>query len=114
MDSAKLILTETVPPPSQLQNLGKIDGIPEEKKEQLAKDFESVLIHKLLDQMKDTIGEWGLEEDGTSKQMKGIFWLYLAGDIANNGGFGMWKDIYQFLTDLDRTDTAGESLDNNL
>ena len=97
MDSVKLILTEAVSPPVPLAYLNKIDGVSEEKKKQIAKDFESVLINKLLDQMKNTIGDWGFEKDGVSKQVQGIFWLYLARDIANNGGFGMWKDIYQFL-----------------
>jgi len=91
MDSTKLILTGAVPP-----------------------DFESVLINKLLDEMKNTIGDWGFDKDETSKQVQGIFWLYLARDIANNGGFGMWKDIYQFLTNPDQANTTIESLDRNI
>lgn len=128
MDSAKLILTEPVLPPVPLEHSslyfsGKqiskcepsnIDGVPESKKKQTAKDFESLLLNKLLDAMKTTIGDWGFEKDGTSKQVQGIFWLYLARDIANNGGFGMWKDIYQFLTDSDNTNTGMVSLDNNI
>jgi len=69
-----------------------------ESREQVAKDFESVLINKLLDEMKNTIGDWGFEKDGICKQAQGIFWLYLAQDIANQGGLGLWKDIYEFLT----------------
>ena len=103
MDSVKLILTQPVSPPSPLEDLTKIDGISEDRKKQIAKDFESILINKLLDQMKNTIGDWGFEKDGVYRQVQGIFWLHLAQDIANNGGFGMWKDIYQFLTDSDQT-----------
>jgi len=128
MDSAKSILTQTVLPPNLLENLsgtafckeiakwqrGKIDGVSEEQKKQIAKDFESVLIGKLLDEMKNTIGDWGFEKDGACKQVQGIFWLYLARDIANNGGFGLWKDIYQALTNCDRTDRTTESLDKNI
>ena len=128
MDSTKLILTGAVPPPSLLEDLsgnlfykkiakwepGKIDGVSEEGKKQIAKDFESVLIGKLLDEMKNTIGDWGFDKDETSKQVQGIFWLYLARDIANNGGFGMWKDIYQFLTNPDQANTTIESLDRNI
>ena len=114
MDSTKLILTETVSPPIPMGQLNKIDGVPEERRKQFAKDFESVFIDKLLGEMKNTIGDWGFEKDGTSKQVQGIFWLYLARDIADNGGFGLWKDINQFLTDLEHKHTATESLDKNV
>ncbi len=50
MDGAKLILTEPAPPPALLEHLDKsrLNSISEEKKEQVAKDFESVILHKLL------------------------------------------------------------------
>ena len=113
MDSAKLILTEPVSPPALLEHLNKseFNNIPEEKKEQIAKDFESVLLNKMLDQMKNTIGNWGFEKDGPSNQVQGIFWLYLARDIANNGGIGLWKDIHQYLTNADQSNTTGKPLD---
>jgi Rod binding domain-containing protein len=113
MDSAKLLLTEPVSPPVPLEHLQKsgLKNISEEKRKQIAKDFESVLINKMLDEMKNTIGDWGFEKDGPSDQVQGIFWLYLARDIANNGGMGLWKDIHQFLTNTDRPNTAGKSLD---
>ena len=114
MDSTKLILTEIVPPPVALKHLNKIDGAQEEKKKQVAKDFESVFIHKLLEEMKNTIGDWGFEKDGTSKQVQSIFWLYLARDIANSDGFGLWKDVYQFLSDSEHKSTATGLLDKNV
>jgi len=106
MDIGKLILTGAVSPPAPLENLTKIDGVSDEKKKQIAKDFESVLINKLLDEMKNSIGEWGFEKDGACKQIQGIFSTYLSRQIANNGGFGLWKDIYQFLTDLGQAKTT--------
>ncbi len=111
MDSVKLILTEPVSPPTLLEQLDKsrLNSISEEKKEQAAKDFESVLLNKLLDEMKNSIVEWGIEKDATSKQIQGIFWLYLARDIANNGGLGLWKDIYQLLTNAEHANTAQKS-----
>ncbi len=72
--------------------------ITEQKKEQIAKDFESILVSKLFDEVKNSMGQWGFDQDGTSEQIQGMFWLYLARDIANNGGFGLWKDVYQFMT----------------
>lgn len=67
------------------------------KQEQFAKDFESVFMERLLDEMKNTIGDWGFEQDGTSQQVHGLFWMQLARDMANQGGLGMWKEIYQSL-----------------
>jgi len=111
MDSVKLILTEPVSPPALLEQLdiSRLNSISEEKKKQAAKDFESVLLNKLLDEMKDSIVDWGSEKDGASEQIQGIFWLYLARDIANNGGLGLWKDIYQFLTNGEHANTAQKS-----
>ena len=108
MDSVKLILTEPVSPPAMLEYLDKsrLDSISEEKKKQVAKDFESVLLTKLLDEMKNSIVDWGLEKDAASKQIQGIFWLYLARDVANNGGLGLWKDIYQFLSNAEQANTV--------
>ena len=113
MDSAKLILTEPATPPTKLEHLDKsrFHDATEEKKKQIAKDFESVLLNKLFDQMSKSVGNWGLGKDGDSEQIQGIFWLYLARDIANNGGMGLWKDIYNSLTDPNRINTAGKSLD---
>ncbi len=100
-------------PLNQLDQLNQ-DGITEQEKEQIAKDFESLLVNKLLDEMKNTIGDWGLEKDGVSSQLQGIFWMYLARDIADNGGLGMWKEIYKSLPNNGPVDSAGNSVDKHL
>jgi Rod binding domain-containing protein len=116
MDSPKLILTEQLSPPVSLKQLDKLnpEGISEQGKVQIAKDFESLLINKLLDEMKNTIGDWGFEKDGASTQIQGIFWFYLAQDISNNGGFGFWKDIYQTMMKNDQANPAGNMMDKQL
>lgn len=86
----------------------------DEEKKQLAKDFESVLLTKLFDQVKESVGGWGFEEDGASEQTQGLFWFYLAQDVADKGGFGMWQDIYQSFKDMEGADAAGETLDGEL
>ncbi|OHB57856.1 MAG: hypothetical protein A2173_07190 [Planctomycetes bacterium RBG_13_44_8b] len=127
MDGTELILTNPVSLPSPLVNLdisrqypqtaisepGKIDELSQEKKKQIAKDFESVLIHKLLEEMKNTIDGWGFGEDEASKQVQGIFWLNLAQDIADKGGLGFWKDIYEFLIQAEHKNTKTESLNES-
>ncbi len=114
MDSAGLILTEAVSQPIAPEKIAKTDAASEAKKKQAARDFESVFIAKLLDEMKNTIGEWGLEKDAASRQLEGIFWLYLARDLADNGGLGMAKDIYRFLTDSENNSPPTELLDESL
>jgi Rod binding domain-containing protein len=116
MDSAKLILTKPVLPPAPLENCraSELKNVSEEKRKQIAKDFESVLINKMLDEMKNSIGSWGFEKDGPSEQIQGIFWMYLARDIGDNGGLGLWKDIYQFMTKADNSNKVGKSLDGQI
>ena len=125
MDQTSLILTQPVLPPLPLDNINrtsevvngrsdKIDGVSEDNKKQAAKDFESVLLSRVLDEMKNTVGDWGFDEDGPCQQVQGIFWLYLARDMANSGGFGLWKDIYQFLTNTDQANTATNSVDRQI
>ena len=128
MDSSRLMLTEPVLPPTPLDNstvvsvceknsiceISGIKGCSQERKEQIAKDFESVLLHKLLEETKNTIGDWGFDTDGVSQQVWGVFWLYLAQDIANKGGFGLWKDIYEFLTQAEGPREVGTPEHTNL
>jgi len=114
MDSANMILIGAVSPPIPLKKMEEMDGACEARKKQLAKDFESVFITKLLDEIKNTIGDWGDDKDGAARQIDGLFWLHLARDIADKGGFGMWKDIYQFLTESEYKNTATELLDESV
>lgn len=122
MDGADLILTMPVMSPDLLGKVGsgEITGATgaksadAKKTEQMAKDFESVLVTKLLDEMKETIGKWGFEEEAGASQVKGLFWLYLARDVADKGGLGLWKDLNRFFTDLQNKDTQAKSLDEKL
>jgi Rod binding domain-containing protein len=102
MDGTNLILTKPISPPSPLESLENIKSASEEMKQQAAKDFESVLLNKLLAEMKNTIGDWGLETDAASEQIHSIFWTFLGQELANNGGMGLWKDIYQSLNELEQ------------
>jgi Rod binding domain-containing protein len=110
MDQIDLTLTNSVLPDSTK----KTDNLLDAQKEQFAKDFESVFIEKLLDEMKNTIGDWGFEQDGASKQVQGLFWMNLARDVSKNGGMGMWKDIYQSLDQTETKANDTQLLDNQL
>lgn len=87
----------------------------EEQKKRIARDFESVLLSKLFDQVQESTGDWGLEEEDTAgQQVKGLFWMYLAREAADQGGLGLWKDIYQYFTRLGDAGNAGAALDEEL
>jgi Rod binding domain-containing protein len=78
---------------SRLGGGGEID-FDDERRKKVAKDFESVFLHELLKKMEDTIPDSGMGGEMT-KQTKGMYWFYMAQDIADKGGFGLWKDIYE-------------------
>jgi hypothetical protein len=86
----------------------------DQKKQQIAKDFESVLLTRLFDEVQKTIGTVDTEEDGTGQQVQGLFWLYLARDAADKGGVGLWKDIYQQLQQMDGTPNPADVLNEEL
>ena len=65
---------------------------------QAAKDFESVLLNKLMEAMQRTIPESGLLGNGITKQVQGLFWYYLSQEVADAGGTGLWRDIYRDIT----------------
>jgi Rod binding domain-containing protein len=67
------------------------------RSEQAAKDFESVLLHRLLGEMKRTIPDSGLLSSATTRQMQDLFWMYLAQHLADNGGLGLWKQLHRQL-----------------
>ena len=66
-----------------------------------AKDFESVLLQRMLGEMRRTIPESGLLSNGISKQLEDIFWLYLAREMADKGGIGLWKELYKKFGQLE-------------
>jgi Rod binding domain-containing protein len=63
------------------------------KSEQAAKDFEAVLLHKMLQSMANTVPDSPLLDEGAGKQVQDMFWYHLSQDLANKGGLGLWKQI---------------------
>jgi Rod binding domain-containing protein len=116
MDGANLINPSFLLPPdaSCITQNAKLVSQDDKKIQQSAKDFESVLLNKVLDEMKNSIGQWTDEEDVASGQVKGLFWLFLGRDLADKGGLGLWKDISEFFTDMQKKQTQPQSLDESL
>ena len=103
MDISELLMNQGVAgvEVGKVANLGGLGGgadinVEDERLKKAAKDFESVFIHELLKRMEDTIPDSGME-DQSSKQIKGMYWSYMAEAIADRGGFGLWKNIYNSM-----------------
>ena len=111
MDPVNLIFTDPALMPSPVQKLSGDELRTTEAKEQFAKDFESIFINKLLDVMQNSIGDWGFEKDGASEQITSLFSTYLARHAADNGGLGLWKEIYSFLNEADNAKPKTDSLE---
>ena len=84
------------------------------KKQQLAKDFEAVLLTRLFSEVRASIGDSGFDEDAGSDQIHGMFWSCLAQDVADKGGFGLWQDLYRHFQELEGTEPTGELIDKEL
>jgi Rod binding domain-containing protein len=85
----------------------------EERKKKVAKDFEGVLLNKIMEEMKNSVPESGLLEDETSDQMQSLFWMYLSQDVADKGGFGLWKQIYKTMNDAQGQGISLKTTDKN-
>jgi hypothetical protein len=124
MDSSDLILNTSAISPGTLdaasgaglaaKAAANVKSSDEKKTEKVAKDFESVLLTKVLDEMKNTIGNGLGEEEVGSEQIKGLFWLCLARDMSDKGGLGLWKDLNRFFKDMQNTDSPATLLDKKL
>jgi Rod binding domain-containing protein len=87
------------------------EKLNEDKREKLAKDFESVFIYRLLMEMNNATGEWGMEEDQTSEQVQSLFSLCLSDHISKNGGVGLWKDIKKTLDEAADKDSGLKAME---
>ena len=83
---------ETLGTAASLQRMAQADADPA-KAEKVAKDFEAILLHRLMEEMRRTIPKSELLETAVSSQMDGLFWFYLAQEVAEKGGIGLWKDL---------------------
>ncbi len=98
MDSVTLPpIHEPVKPAAVSQASRDNESFLEHRKIEAAKGFESLLIGKLVESMKETVDESGLLEDEGSEQVQSMFWMHLSTVLSEQGGTGLWKDIYKSL-----------------
>jgi Rod binding domain-containing protein len=86
------------PKPTDLMGATHVTRRDDPQLAQAAKDFESVLLGKMMEEMHNTVQDSGLLEDSGSSQIQGMFWNFLAKDVADKGGVGLWKDLYDQWT----------------
>jgi len=89
-------------------------GSSDDAKKKFAMDFETIFISRLLEEMKNTIGDWGEEKDGASQQIDGLFNMFLANGLGEQGGFGLWKDIYNSLVEMEEKGRTTELVDKKI
>jgi Rod binding domain-containing protein len=81
--------------------MGAADKMPQaHTARQVAHDFEAVLLQRLFEEMRRTIPDSGLLDSGISDQVQGMFWLYLAQDVAAKGGIGLWQEMERQIQHL--------------
>lgn len=123
MDGMESIALPLAVPPAALRQVASAASDPieamdadairrasDEEKKQLAKDFESVLLSKLFEEVKNSIEDSGFDDDVAADQVHGMFWSYLAQDVANKGGFGLWQDLYQQFQAMEGADAGDGSV----
>ena len=86
--------------------------LEDEKRKEVARNFEGIFLHQILNKMKDTIPESDLE-DSSSKQIKGMYWSFMSDALAEQGGFGLWEKIYETMPGA-KSLTAGNGAANGL
>ena len=90
------------------------NSVEDESKKKIARDFEGVLLNKVMEEMRNSVPESGLLEDESSKQTQSLFWMYLSQDVANKGGLGLWKQIYEQMNGMPGQKAAPEIMDSTL
>jgi len=113
MDATNMILDMPVSKPELFGKLDPVASSVDGKKMEFAKQFESIMMHRVLESMKNSIGEWGFEVDGAARQTFDMFWFHLGEEIGNQGGLGLSKQIYESLCPTDEP-AAPEQLDQSL
>ncbi|MBN1554472.1 MAG: rod-binding protein [Phycisphaerae bacterium] len=78
-----------------------------EELKKVARDFEGVFLEKLLQEMQNTIPDSGMFSGAGMKQIKSMFWSFLADQVAQNGGIGLAQSLYRDLCVSAGVDPAG-------
>lgn len=71
-----------------------------------ARQFETIFLHQILKQMKDSVDYASLdEEDESGEQIQSMYWSFMADSVGQQGGLGFWKAVYEDLASAEGIDT---------
>ena len=85
----------------------------QEKLKKVARDFESVFVHQVMSVMKDTVPADDEQEDSSSEQIQGMYWSFMAQAVGDEGGIGMWKDLYSMMSRQQKAGSIEPETDDN-
>jgi len=81
----------------------------------VARQFETVFLHEIVKQMKETVDYTSLdEEDGTGEQIQSMYWSFMTDTMGQQGGVGYWKEIYEKIAGDQGIDTRRFPADVNM
>ena len=100
--------------PDKLPYTDGIENATDAKKKHIAKEFESLLLGRILEQMNNTIGLLDDQDKAATGQIRGIFNMYLSKHISDSGGFGLWQDIYKSMSEIKPQNENNESLNEKI
>lgn len=84
------------------------------RRTEISKEFESLLLTRLLSEIGNAISSWDEPEDMAGQQIHGLFWWQLAEYVGNSGGLGLWTQILQQINQADSLGLISKSLDEVL
>lgn len=91
---------------SQKNYQNKVNSANNLKK--IAKDFEGLFLNSIMKEMNKPIIESGMFNTSGMQQSKGIFTHFFSKELADQGGLGLWKNIYKDLSQqLNQKPTTG-------
>jgi len=62
-----------------------------------ARDFEGILLHRVMEAMRRTVPDGGLLSSPETRQMESLFWMVLAEEVARQGGLGLGEEMARKL-----------------
>ena len=80
----------------------------------LAKDFESVFLDTIMKEMDKTVIESEMFNSSGMQQAKGIFRHFFSQELADQGGLGLWKDLYRDFSKHMNLETTKPSIEAEL
>ncbi|MFP4052714.1 MAG: rod-binding protein [Phycisphaerae bacterium] len=77
--------------------------------ERTAKQFESLLVTRMVESMRKSIPDSNLTQDAASGQMQDMFWQFMGQEVGNQGGLGLWKQVMRQIQETQGMLDNGEA-----